>query len=79
MNCAVITVSGGARKGRMVERGASDSVSSRQDMFVANVGNGVCTYEGTDVEFPNPGPDVTRNSDNPHAPGEGTCSRWGGN
>lgn len=77
MNCAVITVSG-ARKGRMVARGAGDSLSSRPNMFVANVGNGVCTYEGTDVDFPQPGPDVTRNSRNPHAPGQGTCSRWGG-
>ncbi|KHN96611.1 uncharacterized protein MAM_05554 [Metarhizium album ARSEF 1941] len=55
MNCAVITVKAGQ---------GSESVSSttpwssRPEMFVANVGNGCSTVEGTDLKFPNPGPDV---------------------
>ncbi|KAK2601773.1 hypothetical protein QQS21_004657 [Conoideocrella luteorostrata] len=75
MNCAAITIKG---SGRRTRRSAGDSFSSRPAMFVANVGNGVCTYEGTDVEFPQPGPDVTRKSGRPHAPGKGSCSTWGG-
>lgn len=71
MNCAAITVQAGKR------RGASDPISSRPDMFVANVGNGICTYEGVDVEFPEPGPDVTRNSQGTKPPGQGECG-WGG-
>lgn len=73
MNCAAVTIKS-ARK-----RASGAPFSSRPSMFVANVGNGVCTYEGTDVEFPQPGPDVTRNSKRPHAPGQGTCDIWGGN
>ncbi len=72
MNCAVITVAGKKR------RDASVPLSSRPNMFVANVGNGICTFEGTDVDFPQPGPDVKRNSARPHAPGKGTCDTWGG-
>lgn len=75
MNCAAITVKAGARK---VRRGAGDSYSSRPAMFVANVGNGVCTYEGTDVDFPQPGPDPIRRSSRPHAPGNNGCGNWGG-
>ncbi|POR36868.1 Uncharacterized protein TPAR_02934 [Tolypocladium paradoxum] len=74
MNCAAITVKASSGK----RRDASDSLSSRPAMFVANIGNGVCTFEGTDVDFPQPGPDVTRNSRRPHAPGRGTCNTWGG-
>ncbi|KAJ6442527.1 extracellular protein [Purpureocillium lavendulum] len=73
MNCAAITVKAGGKK-----RGASDPISSRPNMFVANVGNGICTYEGVDVEFPQPGPDVTRNSRKTKPPGQGSCG-WGGN
>lgn len=73
MNCAVVTVRGSNKV-----RAASDPLSSRPDMFVANVGNGVCTYEGTDVDFPQPGPDVKRTSSRPHAPGKGDCSIFGG-
>lgn len=76
MNCAAITVKAGGKKAR---RGAADSYSSRPAMFVANVGNGVCTYEGTDVDFPQPGPDPVRKSSNPHAPGQGDCGNYGGN
>ncbi|ATY63528.1 extracellular protein [Cordyceps militaris] len=72
MNCAVVTIAGGRTR-----RDAAP-LAGRPDMFVANVGNGVCTYEGTDLEFPQPGPDVTRNTQRPHAPGRGTCDIWGG-
>jgi hypothetical protein len=75
MNCAAITVKTG---GRRAGRGAADSYRSRPAMFVANVGNGICTYEGTDVEFPQPGPDTIRNTRNPHAPGNDGCGTWGG-
>ena len=74
MNCAAITVKGTSGK----RRGASVPLSSRPNMFVANVGNGICTFEGTDVDFPQPGPDVTRKPGRPHAPGRGTCDTWGG-
>jgi hypothetical protein len=52
MNCAPMTVTGS---------GGSDSfMGSLPDMFVANVGNGCGTKEGTDVQFPNPGNAVDR-------------------
>nr|WNZ75803.1 hypothetical protein [Trichoderma harzianum] len=52
MNCAAVTIGAGKK------RDASTPFSSRPDIFVANVANGVCTYEGKDVQLPNPGPDV---------------------
>ncbi|POR32322.1 Uncharacterized protein TPAR_07470 [Tolypocladium paradoxum] len=68
MNCAAITVKGGGKK----RRGASDPISSRPNMFVANVGNGCGTTEGRDLLFPNPGPAVDMNSQRT-APPTGTC------
>ncbi|KAG8428116.1 hypothetical protein J3459_006060 [Metarhizium acridum] len=56
-NCAVVTIK--AAQGRK-KRGTAVSMSQRPDMFVANVGNGCSTTGGTDVEFPQPGPDVDR-------------------
>ena len=73
MNCAAITIKAKGRR-----RAASDPFNSRPAMFVANVGNGICTFEGTDVDFPQPGPDVTRNTLHPHAPGTGKCDVYGG-
>lgn len=35
------------------------SVSWADVVLIANVGNGCSTTEGSDVEFPNPGPDVS--------------------
>ncbi|OAA40694.1 endoglucanase [Metarhizium rileyi] len=75
MNCAAITVKSGDKERR---RDARDSYSSRPAMFVANVGNGICTYEGTDVDFPRPGPDPIRTTRRPHAPGNDGCGNWGG-
>lgn len=80
MNCAAVTIAtapGAAARRR--RRDASAPISSRPGMFVANVDNGVCTYEGADVEFPEPGPDVTRKSRGTRSPGYGgDCSSWGG-
>ncbi|KAH6608018.1 extracellular [Trichoderma cornu-damae] len=68
MNCAAVTIGGGKK------RSASTAFASRPDMFVANVGDGVCTFEGKDVEFPQPGPDVNSNSQGTAPPGQGSCS-----
>ncbi|KAL7909489.1 hypothetical protein GGI35DRAFT_384403 [Trichoderma velutinum] len=68
MNCAAVTIGAGKK------RAASTSFSSLPDIFVANVGNNVCTYEGKDVMFPNPGPDVDNKSQGTAPPGQGTCS-----
>ena len=64
MNCAAVTITGGSGSG----------LGSLPDMFVANVGNG-CTSNlepSGDLEFPNPGEDVDRNSSK-SAPPVGTC------
>lgn len=53
MNCAVVRISGG-----LGESHNGPSLSSRPDMFVANVGNGCTTVDSTDVMIPNPGSDV---------------------
>jgi hypothetical protein len=50
MNCAAVTVTGGSSSKR--------DLSSLPAMFVANVGNGCSTAEGSDVAFPNPGQQV---------------------
>jgi hypothetical protein len=68
MNCAVVTIGGGRAKSKR-----QSGWDSRPDMFVANVGNGCGTTEGTDLEFPNPGPDVTRAGSN-GAPPTGSCA-----
>jgi LysM repeat protein len=49
MNCAAVEITGS---------GTSD-LEDRPEMFVANIGDSPCTVpEGTDVKFPDPGPDV---------------------
>ncbi|EGR50937.1 uncharacterized protein TRIREDRAFT_76065 [Trichoderma reesei QM6a] len=68
MNCAAVTIGGSSKKR------AASALADRPDMFVANVGNGVCTYEGKDVLFPNPGSDVDNKSQGTAPPGQGTCS-----
>ncbi|KAK3196069.1 hypothetical protein K4F52_000937 [Lecanicillium sp. MT-2017a] len=52
MNCAPMTVTG--------SDGSDSFMSGLPDMFVANVGNGCGTKEGTDVQFPNPGVAVAK-------------------
>ncbi|KAL6855262.1 hypothetical protein ACO1O0_006401 [Amphichorda felina] len=72
MNCASVTIGSSVQQ---TKRAPSDPFSSRPDMFVANVGNGCTTTETKDVEFPNPGPDVTRNAgDGETAPPVGSCA-----
>lgn len=68
MNCAVINITGGGKK----KRGSTQSFQSRPDMFVANVGKGCGTTEGTDLMFPNPGPDVDMESKKTSPP-TGSC------
>ncbi|KAL2759524.1 hypothetical protein ACRALDRAFT_1060424 [Sodiomyces alcalophilus JCM 7366] len=51
MNCAVVSIQGSGT--------STSSLAGRPEIMIANVGNGCSTTEGTDVEFPNPGPDVT--------------------
>jgi len=52
MNCAAVTIAGAG----------TSTLNDKPDMFVANVNNGCGTAEGTDVEFPNPGTDVARDT-----------------
>ncbi|GKT51905.1 uncharacterized protein ColSpa_12086 [Colletotrichum spaethianum] len=54
MNCAVITITGGGAGGS-----TTTAFSSRPQIFKANIANGCSTLEGSDVMFPDPGPDVT--------------------
>ncbi|KAG6013791.1 hypothetical protein E4U43_007108 [Claviceps pusilla] len=69
MNCASINITGAGKK----KRGSTQSLQSRPDMFVANVGKGCGTAEGSDLLFPNPGPDVDMNSKKT-APPTGSCA-----
>ncbi|TWU72419.1 hypothetical protein ED733_002696 [Metarhizium rileyi] len=65
MNCAVVNIKASGNKKK---RGVSEPVEDRPEMFVANVGNGCKTSEGTDVMFPDPGPDVDTNDSKAAAP-----------
>ncbi|KAK7706990.1 hypothetical protein SLS64_007198 [Diaporthe eres] len=75
MNCAAVTLTGGSAKREATDKRAA-SFSSLPDMFVANIGNGCSVAEGGDVDYPNPGEAVTKNSDNPEAP-SGSCGSSG--
>lgn len=75
MNCAAVTLTGGSAK-RETEEKRATALSSLPDMFVANIGNGCNVAEGGDVDYPNPGEAVTKNSDNPEAP-TGNCGSSG--
>lgn len=68
MNCAHITIQGG---------GDGAGFSSRPSIFEANIGNGCSTLEGSDVDFPNPGPDVI-NQSGKTSPPLGNCAPGGG-
>lgn len=70
MNCASVTIGGSSKRD-------VSAFSSLPDMFVANVGNGCSTVEGSDVEFPNPGTEVTNNSKKTSPP-SGSCGSSGG-
>jgi hypothetical protein len=68
MNCAAVNIAGNSA-GRA-------ALAGRPAMFVANTGNGCSTVEGSDVDFPNPGPDVD-NASSKTAPPSGSCPAGG--
>lgn len=70
MNCAHVTI--GARDQDDEQQSPSDPFGSRPSIFVANVGNGCSTLEGSDVKFPKPGPDLSLDSGRT-APPRGSC------
>ncbi|TVY23306.1 hypothetical protein LHYA1_G007209 [Lachnellula hyalina] len=58
MNCASVTIGAASAKRTISER--DTAFSSRPGLFVANVDpNGCHSVEGTDLAFPDPGPDLT--------------------
>jgi LysM repeat protein len=64
MNCAAVEITG---------NGTSD-LEDRPEIFVANIGDSQCTVpEGTDVKFPNPGPDVEVLAADKLGPPTGQC------
>ncbi|KAL2753486.1 hypothetical protein ACRALDRAFT_1072041 [Sodiomyces alcalophilus JCM 7366] len=78
MNCAHVTIGDGGDRSAASKSAVSDAasfVSKRPAMFVANVANGCSTLEGTDLEFPEPGPEVTENSSNTAGPAGGCGSK----
>ncbi|KAF4449786.1 hypothetical protein F53441_6981 [Fusarium austroafricanum] len=52
MNCAAVKIEGSG--------GSKDFLSGLPDMFVANIGNNCATQNDADLQFPNPGKDVSR-------------------
>ncbi|KAG8350823.1 hypothetical protein FVEN_g11068 [Fusarium venenatum] len=68
MNCAAVTIKGGSKR--------ASAMSNRPAMFVANVGNGCTTEESSDLEFPEPGPDVSNDSQKTAGP-MGSCAKAG--
>ncbi|KAL2840192.1 hypothetical protein BJY01DRAFT_21501 [Aspergillus pseudoustus] len=60
MNCAQVTIGGGAREAGFTSVSRRDAFSSLPPLFIANVnGPGQCkTIEGQEVNFPLPGSDV---------------------
>jgi hypothetical protein len=63
MNCAAVTINGGSGSTSKASNASSTSTpfAQRPDIFVANIGKGCTTVEGKEVQFPQPGPDVTNN------------------
>ena len=53
MNCAAVTITGSG----------TSTLEDRPEIFTANINNDCKTTEGTDVVFPNPGPDLQVLSD----------------
>jgi hypothetical protein len=87
MNCAVVGITSAIH----VQSTDTDEVESawpqrratafgnRPSIFLANINNGCSTTEGSDVNFPDPGPDTeTGNSAKAAAP-VGQCGQSGGN
>ena len=62
MNCAAVTIGGGSAKREIIpQQKRATSFAARPQVFIANIGNGCSTAEGSDVQYPNPGPDVVNN------------------
>lgn len=74
-NCAVVSISGGSDNAR---RQNSVAFKDRPEMFVANIVDGCSTAEGTDVLFPDPGPDVTMNTEGTAPEGSNCGAAVGG-
>lgn len=70
MNCATVSISGSSSKN-------TNALSNRPAMFVANVGNGCSTKEGSDLDFPSPGSDISKDSSG-ISPPVGKCASGGG-
>jgi LysM repeat protein len=67
MNCAVVTITGTG----------TSTLDDRPKIFVANIVPDCTVLEGTDVEFPDPGPDVVRAGTSlgpPQGPGCGSSN-----
>jgi len=64
---------GGGNYTTQVQPRQASSFSSRPPIFLANIGNGCKTAEGSDLEFPNPGPDMVNQSDKTSPP-VGSCA-----
>ena len=65
-NCAVVSISGGSGGGSgggKTRRQGSASFNDLPDMFVANIIDGCSVAEGTDVLYPDPGPNVVKNTE----------------
>ncbi|KFY77433.1 hypothetical protein V498_09337 [Pseudogymnoascus sp. VKM F-4517 (FW-2822)] len=69
MNCASVNITAASASGPV-----DITFSSRPEAFVANIGKGCSTLESIDLEFPDPGPDITVNSMGT-TPLLGSCSR----
>ncbi|KAK4246711.1 hypothetical protein C7999DRAFT_41867 [Corynascus novoguineensis] len=78
MNCAVVDIA--AAIGSLSGVNGGDSVpvafANRPALFVANIGNGCRTVDSTNVQFPNPGPDV--DSTGATTPPVGNCGSYQG-
>ncbi|KAL2112994.1 hypothetical protein VUR80DRAFT_5754 [Thermomyces stellatus] len=81
-NCAVVSISGGqdSEGGKRRRQDGSVAFKDRPEMFVANIIDGCSTAEGTDVLFPDPGPDVLMNTEGtpPEGPNCGAPVQGGG-
>jgi LysM repeat protein len=63
MNCAAVDITGSG----------TSTLDDRPEIFTANINNGCTVPEGTDVQFPNPGPDVQVLSQASLGPPTGNC------
>lgn len=66
MNCASVTITAGSGT-------TAVAFSARPDIFVANAGTDCTTVESSDLKFPNPGPDVTTDTQGTADPVGSAC------